>query len=1029
MNEPTGSGPSAGRLLQELFERARKLKGSERADLLDRSCAGRPELRTRLDDLLRAHESMDDPGAEGSGFLEALDAPRAAALLYDSTADREEASLIGRYRIVERIGRGGMGTVYLARDPALDRLVALKLLPHHLGADSVATRRFVDEARAASALDHPHIATVYEIGEADDGRLFIAMAYCEGGTLRQRLADGPLPVDAAVEIARQVVEGLAAAHDRGIVHRDIKPENLVFGPQGAVRIVDFGVAKIAEGGLTRTGASLGTVAYMSPEQTRGGPVDHRTDVWSLGVVLYEMLTGRRPFGGERNEAVIFGIRNDVPSALGGSVPAPLAAIVQRCLEKDPERRYASAAELREALLGASRQEPAGWRPRLPRPTWRRGLAAAAAIVVLGLVYGLVSLRGVPRVMEASGAAGDAFAERGWVLVSDLEATDAAADVALAVREALTVDLQQSGFVNVLSRSQIAGILERMGAPADVPLELPLAREVAERAGAGAVLTASVSRLGSQFVLSGRAIHPGTGQELFAVRTSASSRRLLGAVEKLSREMRHRLGEESDAIARSRPLPAVTTSSLHALKLYAEADRLLMHDHDAAAALVAEAMRTDSTFAMAHRLAGVIASSQLRHGDARLHLTRAYELRDRLAEKEQWFVEATYHAGLLEPRRAADAYGKILRRHPEDWQAANGLGAILLSWLGDPDAAYVMFLRAVDLDPHALPSLRNATHTAFRMGRFAEADSLARLAEAKGFNAFASRWQLESSFALGRIEESAAICDSLLSASARAGILAEDGEYCGSTDVASGRLRLGISRLEAVERSYQESGRYRNIAHAGQAMAVAHILRGEPAAAAARIERVLDLIPAEVIPEPDRFFTRINLQVQAALLGRPDLVERIGAAYPPYPDPAHWISRAGEGLVRAARAVARGDGDTALRVLRAEMPTDSHAVGWRIWDELLRGHAFDLLGQPDSAAVRYERAAEPRFLPPASLTKDRIYLPIAVRRLAESEESRGNAPGAARAYGRLLDLWSGADAELDFEVEEMREALARLGGVR
>ncbi|MGH7359539.1 MAG: protein kinase domain-containing protein, partial [Candidatus Rokuibacteriota bacterium] len=298
-------------------ERQRALEAVEDAD-----------LRVELSDLLSTHEEL---ASSDGGFLARLDTARAGSLLDEPRTEGEEPRTIGHYRIVRRIGRGGMGIVYQAHDPRLDRSVALKVLPAYLDADPAAIRRLGDEARAASALDHPHIETVYEIGETADGRVFIAMAYYEGETLRERIVRGPMSVPETIDLGSQLAEGLSAAHGHGIVHRDIKPENILVTRDGVLKIVDFGVAKVMREGLASASLPLGTAAYMSPEQTRGEALDHRTDLWSAGVVLYEMLSGSRPFGGE-GEALIHAIRHDSPqplSAVRRDLPAPLAALVER----------------------------------------------------------------------------------------------------------------------------------------------------------------------------------------------------------------------------------------------------------------------------------------------------------------------------------------------------------------------------------------------------------------------------------------------------------------------------------------------------------------------------------------------------------------------------------------------------------------------------------------------------------------------------------------------------------------------------
>ena len=311
-------------------------------------------------------------------------------------------SLIGQtvshYKILEPLGAGGMGVVYKAQDLNLDRIVALKFLPPDLTRDFQAKERFINEARSASSFDHPNICTVYEIGEAEDGQSFIAMPWYEGETLKRRIERAPIAIEEATRIALQIVQGLSKTHQKGIIHRDVKPANIIVTTEGVAKILDFGLSKLrGQTVLTKEGSTVGTVAYMSPEQARGDPVDQRTDIWSIGVVLYEMLSGRRPFNGDYDQVVIYSILNQDPTAvtdLRHDVPPDLGAIVTKCLQKDPARRHQSAVELGhdlEHLLGTreSRRQTLGAAVN----SRRRPLTyTLSGLVVLVLLFGIPPVR-------------------------------------------------------------------------------------------------------------------------------------------------------------------------------------------------------------------------------------------------------------------------------------------------------------------------------------------------------------------------------------------------------------------------------------------------------------------------------------------------------------------------------------------------------------------------------------------------------------------------------------------------------------
>ncbi|MFL6196026.1 MAG: protein kinase domain-containing protein [Thermoanaerobaculia bacterium] len=389
--------PERWRKVDRLFEEALDTPPGERPAFLEAACGGDTVLRREVEHLLAADE-------KGAGFL--AGAPgELLGLAFDAVPAALSGRTISHFRIGEPLGSGGMGVVYEAQDTQLGRLVALKFLAPELVREPAAKARFLLEARAASALDHANLCTILEAGESDDGLLFLAMPRYEGESLERRIARGPLPVEEVLDIAVQAARGLAKAHANGIVHRDVKPGNLFVTRDGVVKILDFGIAKLTgEVGNTRLGALLGTPAYMAPEQTRGEPVDARADVWSLGVVLYEMLTGRRPFAGGTGVAVVHAVLHDTPEPLTHlrpEVPAELDRIVSRMLAKDPGQRPADAAEvlagLRSALglpatgTGGSLSPSALRRPgasRLPR-RWL-AWAVLGAVALAGVAAGFLA---------------------------------------------------------------------------------------------------------------------------------------------------------------------------------------------------------------------------------------------------------------------------------------------------------------------------------------------------------------------------------------------------------------------------------------------------------------------------------------------------------------------------------------------------------------------------------------------------------------------------------------------------------------
>jgi len=511
MNSFRSTDPAerARRLFDELVELPPEERTKRLATLDDAS------LRREVASLL---DAFDQPDAK----IAALD--ELHALLAPSAAGSDPHQLVGRrvrqYEIAEHLGGGGMGVVYKARDTRLDRTVALKFLPPHLAPSPEAQERFVREAKAASALDHPHIATVYEIGRTEEGRRFIAMAYYAGETLKAKLARGPLPIDFSIDCTTQIAQALARAHEAGIVHRDVKPANVMVTEHDAVKLLDFGLARSADQSqLTRPGARMGTAAYMSPEQARGDDVDARTDLWSLGVLLYEMLSGERPFRGGRETAVLRAILHEAPVPLDehrDEVPPALQRVVERCLQKEPERRYASAADLLEDLRAP---HPAGdttssdvrssnteLPPRvlsaLSHSGWRTGVAMLL-LTLIGVGWVLwphapTLNDGVPPVAERSVAV---------LPFTYLGAADSTDYFSLGITEEILGRLAQVSALSVISRTSVMQYRQT-----DKSL-----RQIGEELGVAAVVEGSVQQVGDRVRIHAQLIDTESDRHLWAER--------------------------------------------------------------------------------------------------------------------------------------------------------------------------------------------------------------------------------------------------------------------------------------------------------------------------------------------------------------------------------------------------------------------------------------------------------------------------------------------------------------------------------
>ena len=568
---------------------------------------------------------------------------------------------LGRYEIVAAVGAGGMGEVYRAHDTGLDREVAIKVLPPALTSSDLARERFQREARTIAALHHPHICAIYDVGETLEHHAFIVMEFLQGDTLEERLRNGPLDLPILLETAIALTDALVAAHATGIVHRDIKPANVFLTAWGP-KLLDFGVAKTtprvagansvtqtdaARPMLTAEGAAVGTLAYMSPEQLRGDEVDARTDIFSLGLVLFQMATGRPAFAGTTAAVVAAAILHETPptpSTLRHELTARFDAIILKALEKDRTLRYAQAADLRADLQrlkrdterpavapAASATAPAA--ARRGRLWLAAGALLALAAIGSGYLYSLSSRRPAP------------LTDKETVVLADFTNTTGDPVFDGTLRQGLAIQLQQSTFLSLTSDTRIQELLRLMGQPAGARLTPAFALDICERMGGGAILEGSIAGLGAQYVLGVRAAGCRTGQVLGEEQAQVAKKEdVLNALSAIASRLRVRLGESVSALdEHNRPLPDVSTPSIAALKAYSAGFQArVTQGRLAAIEQFKRAVEIDDGFAVAHARLGTEYSVA---GELVLgvrHTTRAYELRERATDDEKFFITATYH---------------------------------------------------------------------------------------------------------------------------------------------------------------------------------------------------------------------------------------------------------------------------------------------------------------------------------------------------------------------------------------------------
>ena len=659
---------------------------------------------------------------------------------------------ISHYKILSRLGAGGMGVVYEAEDTRLGRRVAIKFLPDEASADREAVERFHREARVVSNLNHPHICTLFDIGTYRSAgaegaeRGFMVMELLDGQSLKDRIARSALPVDDVVELGSQMADALEAAHAQGVVHRDIKPANLFVTRRGVLKVLDFGVAKLGESRhagpldstlgatdqLTTMGTTIGTVSYMSPEQARGQEIDARSDLFSAGVVLYEMATGQLPFQGATVAAIFEGLLTKPavpPSQIKNGTPAPphdakdaswgpraeLDRIILKALEKERDERYQSAADLR-ADLKRLRRGTEKIVPPLPRPSpaWHKPVFMGAPLVTALLVGAFLLYRQIT--MPAL------TAKDSVVLASVINRTgDTMFDDTLG--EALALQLRQSPFLSVVADQQVQATLRLMGREPMTPITAEIGREVCQRAGAKALLGGAIAMLGSSYVITLNAQDCVDGDVLAEEQAQAASKEdVLNALGAVASKFREKLGESLPSIQRyDSKIEEATTRSLEALKAYGQGlrTRRMTGDFDSVP-FFRRAIDLDPEFALAYARLGTVYNNLGQPEEARKMTARAYELRQKVSEAERFYIEARYFTS-VEPnvQKALDVYRLWLATYPNEFTALVN-AALLHKQEGDRAEAIRKLELATQVAPDEPLGWTNLGQTYFETGDYANA---------------------------------------------------------------------------------------------------------------------------------------------------------------------------------------------------------------------------------------------------------------------------------------------------------------------
>jgi eukaryotic-like serine/threonine-protein kinase len=1038
--------------IERLYQAALEREPWERAAFLRYACAGEEDLRREIESLLgyedRAEQFIEAPALE-------LQARRMAEDRIESMLDRQ----LGSYKILSQLGAGGMGEVYLAEDTRLARKVAIKFIHARSTPDDLAQKRFIREAQAAASLEHPNICAIYEIGQQDDVR-FIVMQYVEGETLASRLQGKPLQLPETLDLAIQIATALSAAHSQGIIHRDIKPQNIVINSEGQLKVLDFGLAKVVKERelpdseaatkslLSAPGMIMGTPAFMSPEQARGEPLDARSDIFSFGSVLYEMITGRHPFAESSTAATLSAILTSEPAPLAryvSGVPDEMQRIVRKALSKSIQTRYQGIndllidlRELKQDLeLEAKLERSIGSEVRAGVHAIQRTESGRAAVamtnplaaapagedltgrttsstrIVIGEIkrHRLGISLTLATLIIAAVAAYSYFnrqpvlTDRDTILLADFVNTtgDSVFDGA-TLKQGLAVQLQQSPFLSLFSDERVRQALRLMNKSPDEPVTREVGREIALRQRLKAVITGAIAKFDRNYSLTLEAINSQTGETIALTQVETEGKdQVLKALSRAATELREKLGESLSSIQRSdKPLEDATTSKLEAFQAYALGQGLAARGRlREAIPLYERAVEIDPDFATAYSVLAAMYTTTGKPRRAAECSEKAYALRDRVGEYEKLRITARYH-GIVTGDAAKWIEVLMLqkRMYPRDRVGPSEL-AVAYNRIGQSDEAIAEALESIGLNPNFPPPYRNRGLGLIRLNRFAEAkDVLAQAVEQKIETIFFHALLYEIAF----IENDTAAMQQHI-------------------DWANGKpdsyealdWQTGGAAFAGQWRRAQElSGRAIDLAMRGDVPEVAAQYQAEFALRAALFGQfAAGKAAAAQSLERERNQATLTLNALAlALLGEPSrthtLMEEVARRYPK--DTlvnGLWLP-----TIKAALELQRGNAAQAVELLDGARRYEPVA---EFWPQYLRGQAYLKLDKGAEAAAEFQKILDHRGEGPLSL----LY-PLAHLGVARAAALTGDVAKSRSEYQEFLTLWASADQDTAILIEAKKE---------